>query len=64
MKLVEIATILKNTPRLEKLIDDPEGSGYIQISDALANQMAEEIESWIDPAHYAFDVNFKDWNLH
>jgi hypothetical protein len=41
----EVIHILRNAPRSGQETDDPEGVRYIQLSDTLANQLADRLEA-------------------
>jgi Fic family protein len=52
----DITNILKTAPRTGAQKDDPEGARFITISETLAEQMAQELESWTDTAKWKLPI--------
>ena len=47
MDIIEkLIGLLENAPRMGAEIDSPEGERYIQISDTLAKELAEELRQY------------------
>ena len=40
----DIATEIRNLPRQGAAVDEPEGARWLEMSDTLANQLADELE--------------------
>lgn len=60
MNINDITQILKNAPRMGAEKDEPEGTRFIQISDSLANKIAQELESWIDGSTWELPEGWHD----
>ena len=58
--MTDLATALRNVERVGSENDSPEGSRYLQLSDSLANQISEEIESLTVEVSGAF---FAGWEF-
>ena len=50
MTLNDVVEILKTAPRMGAEKDEPEGTRFIQLSEALVDEIVRELESWMDGA--------------
>lgn len=57
MTIRDIIHLLRTAPRTET----PDGTRYIQLSDILAKDIANELEEWIVNEKFAIPVNPNDW---
>ncbi|MBI2758776.1 MAG: hypothetical protein HYX49_08870 [Chloroflexi bacterium] len=60
MNISDVAQILRNAPRMGAEKDEPEGTRFIQISDSLAEKIAQELESWIDGSTWELPEGWHD----
>jgi len=62
VNIKDIAQILRTASRMGAETDVPEGTRFIQLSETLVNQIARELESWIDST--AWSTSKEDtWQL-